>query len=210
MKIQVVEYVPKTIQGEGPFAGQIVQLVRFSKCNLECIWCDTREKMNSPTVEIDTRDLIKRGLPIVVTGGEPTIAPEFEDLLAILCSSEHPTYVETNGLRFYSSWLRKFPDVTWIISPKLRSSNNDPYPEQRLQELLSVLGSPHIFLKFVISDPDRDFQDPMFRRFVGDIINGHLFLQPADNDIDIYRKMIVEGPEYGRYTLQLHKIGGLL
>jgi len=36
--IQEVFY---TLQGEGPFSGELAVLVRTGGCNLKCFWCDT-------------------------------------------------------------------------------------------------------------------------------------------------------------------------
>ena len=36
-----------SIDGEGPTSGELATFIRFSSCNLKCIWCDTTYSWDS-------------------------------------------------------------------------------------------------------------------------------------------------------------------
>ena len=42
-KIEVTEIFGPTLQGEGPMAGHPAMFLRLRRCNLQCVWCDTRK-----------------------------------------------------------------------------------------------------------------------------------------------------------------------
>src|SRR5438105_13011943 len=75
-----------SIQGEGALVGVPSVFVRTSGCNLRCEWCDTPYTSWRPEGTDWTLDRIVaevRAHParhVVVTGGEPMIAPEMTAL----------------------------------------------------------------------------------------------------------------------------------
>jgi 7-carboxy-7-deazaguanine synthase len=97
VKIAEVFY---TIQGEGMLAGVPSVFVRTSGCNLRCTWCDTPYTSWQPEGEersIDSiADEVNRygAAHVVITGGEPMIAPGIEQLTRRL--KQHIT-IETAG-----------------------------------------------------------------------------------------------------------------
>ena len=70
-----------------------------------------------------------------------------------------------------------------------------------------VISGIDIFLKFVISNPEDMFESIELIKEIGYKVQ--VFYQPVDNDINMYRWMVENGPEDGRYILQLHKLAGL-
>ena len=159
MKIAEVFY---SIQGEGMLAGVPSVFVRTSGCNLRCTWCDTPYTSWQPEGEDRSIDWIAdevnryRASHVVLTGGEPMIAPGIADLTRRL--SQHIT-IETAGT----------VDVDvrcglMSISPKL--ANSTPYDRdggrwaaqhERLRHqpevLKRLIGRYPYQLKFVISAP---------------------------------------------------------
>src|ERR1700719_4363969 len=83
MKIAEIFY---SIQGEGMLLGVPSVFVRTSGCNLRCSWCDTPyTSWNPEGDELSLDKILERvreypSLHVVVTGGEPMIAPEIAAL----------------------------------------------------------------------------------------------------------------------------------
>ncbi|HTA70212.1 MAG TPA: 7-carboxy-7-deazaguanine synthase QueE [Bryobacteraceae bacterium] len=159
MKIAEIFY---SVQGEGMLAGVPSVFVRTSGCNLRCTWCDTPYTSWQPegedrSIESIAEEVDRYGAEhVVITGGEPMIAPGIEELTRRL--TQHVT-VETAGT----------VDVAvrcdlMSISPKLanstprdRDGGRWAAQHERLRhqpEILKRLMERYFYqLKFVISDP---------------------------------------------------------
>ncbi len=102
-----------SINGEGTHAGQLAFFVRFTGCNLNCSYCDTKWA-NVPDAEYTemTADEIrfevqKSGISnVTVTGGEPLIQPNIVPLLETLCGDGRYVEIETNGSADVSEVLK--------------------------------------------------------------------------------------------------------
>lgn len=90
--------------------GSIATFIRFSRCSLQCSWCDTKQhvKVNHSFWHDDTIETLKKinGGPlaknITITGGEPLLAFEkdsrsFLYFLTALHKERHSIAIETNG-----------------------------------------------------------------------------------------------------------------
>ena len=89
-----------SLQGEGRNVGRPATFIRFSTCNLACSWCDTHknEKMQTTTFDI-LRHLKEFGnKSVIITGGEPTIQPDIDELLLELKAAGYWLALETNGV----------------------------------------------------------------------------------------------------------------
>jgi len=112
-----------SLQGEGSLIGVPSVFVRTSGCNLRCTWCDTPYTSWAPEGEERSLDSIVEEVNrygashVVITGGEPMIAPEIGELTHRL--SQHVT-IETAGT--VDTHVRC--DLM-SISPKL--ANSTPY-----------------------------------------------------------------------------------
>lgn len=89
-----------SLQGEGRNVGRPATFIRFSTCNLACSWCDTNktEKMQLTSFEIIQRLREYGNKSVIVTGGEPTIQPDVDELLAALRDVGYWLALETNGV----------------------------------------------------------------------------------------------------------------
>ena len=117
MKIAEIFY---SVQGEGMLVGVPSVFVRTSGCNLRCAWCDTPYTSWQPegderSIESIAQDVERHGAShVVVTGGEPMIAPEIAELTRRLAG--HLT-IETAGTVF-----APVACDLMSISPKLANS----------------------------------------------------------------------------------------
>lgn len=163
MKISEIFY---SIQGEGSLVGVPSVFVRTSGCNLRCVWCDTPYTSWAPEGEdLTVAQIVSevRKYPaathVVLTGGEPMIAPEIVALSEQLSARRYHITIETAGTVFQQVQCHLMS-----ISPKL--SNSTPHErdggrwaaqhdrlriqQDVLQDLMATY--PHQF-KFVIQNP---------------------------------------------------------
>src|SRR5580704_13562166 len=84
MRISEIFY---SVQGEGMLAGVPSVFVRTSGCNLRCSWCDTPYTSWKPEgEELSIDAIVTRSAEfpaarhVVITGGEPMIAPGIVEL----------------------------------------------------------------------------------------------------------------------------------
>ena len=153
-----------SIQGEGLLAGVPSIFIRTSGCNLRCHWCDTPYASWKPEgPEMSIEEILKKISEwncnhIVLTGGEPMIAPDLPELANALKKQKKHITIETAG----TIPPNGIPCDLASISPKL--SNSTPPPERdpawakkheatRLQpEVISEWIRKYPFqLKFVVS-----------------------------------------------------------
>jgi len=90
-----------SIQGEGLLAGVPSVFVRTSGCNLRCHWCDTPYASWKPEgPEMTIEEIIRKVKEwdchhVVLTGGEPMIAPDLPALASALRKAGKHITIET-------------------------------------------------------------------------------------------------------------------
>jgi 7-carboxy-7-deazaguanine synthase len=151
-----------SIQGEGSLAGVPSVFIRTSGCNLRCGWCDTPYTSWMPEGADLTLDQILDEVKahparhVVVTGGEPMIAPEIIPLTERLHALGLHITIETAGTVFQPVACQLMS-----ISPKLGNSTpGDPrwaaqHDRLRIQPatLAQLMARYPYQLKFVIEKP---------------------------------------------------------
>jgi 7-carboxy-7-deazaguanine synthase len=151
-----------SIQGEGSLVGVPSVFIRTSGCNLRCGWCDTPYTSWRPEGEDLTLDQILntvktyRARHVVVTGGEPMIAPEIVALTERLRGLGLHITIETAG-----TVAQPVACDLMSISPKLSNSTpNDlrwagQHERLRIQPatLSELMAGYEYQLKFVIEKP---------------------------------------------------------
>jgi 7-carboxy-7-deazaguanine synthase len=159
VKISEIFY---SVQGEGVLVGVPSVFVRTSGCNLRCVWCDTPYTSWDPQGEERSNESIAAEVAafgsshVVITGGEPMIAPGIEELTRLI--GGHLT-IETAG-----TVDKSVRCDLMSISPKLANSIPrereggrwaDQHERLRYQpDILKRLMERYAYqLKFVVSEP---------------------------------------------------------
>lgn len=127
MRISEIFY---SIQGEGRLLGVPSVFIRSSGCNLRCVWCDTpytswRPEGKSWRVDRILAEVVKYpARHAVVTGGEPLLAADVEELTSQLKRRGLHITIETAGTIF-----KPVSADLVSLSPKL--SNSTPWKRAR-------------------------------------------------------------------------------
>jgi 7-carboxy-7-deazaguanine synthase len=126
-----VSEVFHSIQGEGKLVGVPSVFVRTSGCNLRCRWCDTphtswqAEGRSLSIAEVAVEVGRYAAHHVVITGGEPMLAPGLGRLVSELSKAGLHVTIETAGTVYQDLSVDLFS-----ISPKM--SNSTPGPEHGL------------------------------------------------------------------------------
>jgi 7-carboxy-7-deazaguanine synthase len=117
-----------SIQGEGELTGVPSVFVRTAGCNLRCAWCDTPYASWQPegtprTVDEIVAEVIKHPAQhVVLTGGEPMVAPGIGDLAGELKLLGRHVTIETAATVAPGGIVCDLAS----LSPKLLNSAPDP------------------------------------------------------------------------------------
>lgn len=245
LKVSLVE-VFKSVQGEGANVGRLAIFVRLAGCNLSCVFadgaiCDTpymRANLR-PSMDELFRDLILPRIPpgsltrdtrltrpmLILTGGEPTLHPAFDELAFQGSDRGFYVAVETNGTKFRPG----LHDCDWIcISPKNNVSQGSPSPYHNQNPQSPALHAKvgdfagrypeKVEWRYVISGPDtpRPPYYPGARHYLSPAIKADGegmewktgFPGFAEGAVDRCLAIIEEEPRW-RLSLQTHKFLGV-
>ncbi|NPB00365.1 MAG: 7-carboxy-7-deazaguanine synthase QueE [Crenarchaeota archaeon] len=187
MKRLEISEIFLSFQGEGPLIGRRAIFLRLARCNLRCVWCDTKYAYE-PKYVLDVENVVKivykygnklkiRKPLLVITGGEPLL--QHDSLKCLLCRiyDRFLIQIETNGTIDPSSIIDLVHYV--VVSPKLSNSGN-PLEVRRLCETYKFLLKKFpdkIYFKFVIDKYDDIFEvENIVNSF--DIPRENVFLMP--------------------------------
>ena len=203
--MKVVE-IFKSIDGEGKRAGMPTTFIRLALCNLRCTYCDTLYAFDDKCAEEMTVDeivhkCIELDCPsITLTGGEPLIHKDVENLLAELDRNNFDVNVETNGTvdpsRYY---LLK--NVWFTVDYKSPSSGCEAQMNPGAFKKLR----PQDVLKFVVgSDEDLEAALRVIREYrpVAQIYFSPVFGYDAKNIVNF---LLFNKLNSCKIQLQIHK-----
>ena len=167
MRIAEIFY---SIQGEGRLLGVPSVFIRTSGCNLRCLWCDTPYTSWKPEGEERSFKEIMAAAAkyparhVVVTGGEPLLAPEIEELTKRLKQRAYHITIESAATIF-----KPVACDLMSMSPKLANSTpwkreNGKFAKMHEERRLNLTVMQKFIdrydyqLKFVV-DQRRDFDE---------------------------------------------------
>ncbi len=147
-----------SVQGEGLYVGRKEIFVRFSGCNLNCVFCDTNHKkgkfytVKELTQKINCHnDTFGSGAKwLTLTGGEPLLWADFLEELLPFLNKKYKICLETNGTlpdRFKK--IKNWVDLV-ALDFKLPSSTEEKSFWKEHQKFLKLVESK-IFVKAVIT-----------------------------------------------------------
>lgn len=217
-----------SIDGEGRRAGELVTFIRFSGCSLRCTWCDTSYSQNGTEGTYMTLDDIRSKIyefgnrNITVTGGEPLIQHNIDDLFEILLLEGFDINVETNGNHNIDKYIcgdfkQRFSQDKWnevknhlwfTMDYKSRSSGMQSHMDVNRFLLLRDID----VLKFVVGS-EEELKDALgVIQFIRNHnVHCYVYFSPVFGMIEPYKivdfmKEHKEDMDKVRVQLQLHKI----
>lgn len=217
MKIAEIFY---SIQGEGRLAGVPSVFVRTSGCNLRCAWCDTPytswqpEGREMPVEQIAQAVADFQASHVVITGGEPMIAPEMVKLTHAFRDEGLHITIETAGTVYaaVACDLMSISPKLANSTPREREGGRWAAQHERLRyqpEILKRLTSEYEHqLKFVVTAAE-DLEE--IRRIAEALgaNNSEVILMPEGTDRETLRERGVWMAEICkregyRYSPRLH------
>ena len=225
----IITQICATIQGEGPTVGTPVLLLRLGNCNLNCSFCDTSWSKRlvtddlpiyNPSEEIkfpfvlqsnQLSDFCKNVImphiekyyikAILITGGEPFIAPEFLKQLITTIREETPIKffeVETNGTKITKQLLMdmNYP-LQLNVSPKL---NPTFYSDVALTSIEDIIDLFKYKIKNVFESWDTIFKfvyDPKIES------NLNLFIERLNLDTDFSIYIMPLTPDHTKFNTEM-------
>ncbi len=129
-----------SLQGEGFWTGTPIIFIRFSGCNLQCDFCDTRHHTYT---EMSDEEIVAAiatypARRVCLTGGEPSLQID-RAFIDLLHHHGYTIHIETNG-------THSLPDgIDWVtVSPKTPTIELNRADELKIvytgQEVTSWLG----------------------------------------------------------------------
>ncbi|HQR09228.1 MAG TPA: 7-carboxy-7-deazaguanine synthase QueE [Gemmatales bacterium] len=200
-----------SVQGEGMLVGMPSVFVRTSGCNLRCGFCDTPYTSWNPESNNQSVDDIIKQIKqfdckyVVLTGGEPMIAPEIETLCSRLENDGHHITIETAATVF-----KPIQADLMSLSPKL--ANSTPPVESgwaerhdrdriNLEVIREFMDRYPYQLKFVIDQPGDIVEVQELLAQLPAAPKEHIFLMPQATSVE-------ELVKKGRWIAELCKTHG--
>ena len=193
-----------SIQGEGSRAGRPCVFVRFTGCDLRCVYCDTAyafhggRPMSRPEIMAEVERHPAR--LVCLTGGEPLLQKELPALARDLLDRGYEVTVETHGQRP----LDDLPPAAVRIADVKTPGSGEVAPDLAWLERLTSRDE----VKFVVCS-EEDFLWSL------DVIRRHrlegrveVLLSPSHGQVDprdLARWMLESGVR-ARLNIQIHKV----
>lgn len=206
----VVNEIFGSIEGEGLRTGELATFIRLAGCNLRCSYCDTLYALNpndgqKMTIEEIINEVEKLGNKnITITGGEPLIHEQIDDLIDELIAKNYRINIETNGSISIEKYINRC-----LITMDYKSPSS-LMESQMILDNLEKLTEGDV-LKFVIREKDLPTIKEILSKYQ---IKSYVYISPIFNEIELpnivdYMKLMnSDGINMNkvRMQVQLHKI----
>ncbi|WP_035774281.1 radical SAM/SPASM domain-containing protein [Butyrivibrio sp. VCB2006] len=179
-----------------------ITLVVTHRCNARCIMCNSYKQSSCKQDEISLADIMK--LPcskfIQITGGEPFVREDIEEIVKILLPKTKRLMINTNG--YYTDKIvdlcKKYPDLVIRVSiDGNRETHNrirqiDIY-DRAIDTLkqLKALGIPDLGISFTLQESNYDQMIDMYKYalelgvdFGVSVIHNSYYFNKSDNVIN--------------------------
>jgi 7-carboxy-7-deazaguanine synthase len=193
-----------SIQGEGNWTGLPNIFIRTSGCNLRCSYCDTKYAYNN-LQEMTIKEIIKNIKKynckyICITGGEPLLQNETNELIDILLRRNYKICLETNGSLDIHS-ISKNKKV--MISMDIKCPSSNMHKKMLFDNIKYVKTADQI--KFIIGNKeDYIYAKKIINKYK---IKSNIFFQPIGNSNPNILAMWILNDELNvKLGLQIHKI----
>jgi 7-carboxy-7-deazaguanine synthase len=193
-----------SIQGEGTRAGRPCVFVRFTGCDLRCVYCDTAYAFHGGR-ELSREEILAAVAAhpsrlVCLTGGEPLLQRELPGLASDLLARGYEVAVETHGQRPLDALPREVVRIVDVKTP----GSGEPTTDFAYLDALA----PHDEVKFVVTS-EEDF------RWSRDVVRRHrlegrvaVLFSPSYGQVeprDLARWLLEAGLD-ARLSLQIHKV----
>jgi 7-carboxy-7-deazaguanine synthase len=200
-----------SISGEAPIMGHPVYLIRFSNCNLKCIYSDTLYK-NEINVSLSKDEMINDilltlrnypGLKVLFTGGEPLLGERKDIIMSIIQKlKDVDFYIETNGsIKLESNDLA---NCHYVVDWKSPSSGEN---ESFCIDNLDKLNYKNDCIKFVVSRDDLEWvkESVKFINKTNPFLNLFISGQSGKINLEELADFILKNRLPLKISIQLHK-----
>lgn len=156
---RLIECINWSWSGEGISRGTKCLILRFKRCNKNCIFCDTQIKMKvMQEAEYSFTDLQTmiddNYLQVMITGGEPTFSNNLLSTIDLINKLEaHKFEVETNGCQLEEliNKVNHKKHITYVLSPKLFTDEDMEFYKKLV---INIKDNDKVIIKLVCEDRD--------------------------------------------------------
>lgn len=121
----LINEIFSSIDGEAKRAGELATFIRTVGCNLRCSYCDTCYSFGGDPndCEMSVAEIVEKckrlgNKNITLTGGEPLLQKEADELIMTLALNGFDVGIETNGSVDFTDrcWFRNDVDRVWVCA----------------------------------------------------------------------------------------------
>lgn len=193
-----------SIQGEGKWTGIPNIFLRTTGCNLRCTYCDTKYAyLDGKEMKIEDILVKIKKYPckkICITGGEPLLQEDLNNLIKKLMKKKYEILIETNG----SLDLKKIESYKGIIvSLDIKCPSSEMHEKMNFENINKLTKNDQ--LKFVIKDKkDYEYAKKITKKYHP---QSNVYFQPVwDSNFEKLAEWILKDGLDVTLGLQLHKI----